>query len=250
MSQRFRPRAADLISFTTLASSMGAMGLAIGGSLQLAAGLILLGYVLDGLDGAVARRLGGFSEVGTQLDSLIDVVHFGAANSILISGHLAGRPFGGWPVWLALTGYMIAACYRLARFNLTDGHLDKRQTVGLTISTGGATLAIAVLADLALGRQLIPGWGFLLLIGLTALLMISRVPFPDLRGLPALRAPVAATIGAGLLLALLVRFEVGLLFVWSVYLLFGTLRAGVRLLARLRSHPEGRPESLDQRSTA
>lgn len=250
MSRRFFPRLADLISFATLTTAMAAIALAIGGHLRLAGALILLGYVLDGLDGEVARRLGGFSEFGTQLDSLIDAVHFGAANSVLIGVHLADRPFGDWPVWLALTGYMIAACYRLARFNLTAAHGNKQQTVGLTISTGGAALAIVVLADLASPLQVVPGWAFLLLIAGISALMISRIPFPDLRGLPRYRVTAVATFAAGGLVALLVRIEFGLLLVWGVYLLFGTLRAGVRQLIRRFSRSKARAESIDQGFTA
>lgn len=245
-----KPRLADWISFATLGAAIGSMALAVEGSLRPAAGLILLGYVLDGLDGEVARRMGGFSEFGTQLDSLIDVVHFGAANSILIAHHLEAEPLGGWPIWLLLTCYMFASCFRLARFNLSASAGNKQQTVGLTISTGGAFLAIVVLFNLAYEPQPLAGWAFLLLLAAISLLMISRIPFPDFKGLPHYRWPTLATFAAGGLVALRFRIEAGLLLVWGTYILFGTIRAAVRLVRPRSAGLESRPGSIDQRSSA
>lgn len=249
MSASVRPRLADLISFGTLAAAVAAMALSMDGHLRLAGGLILLGYLLDGVDGEAARRLGGFSEFGTQLDSLIDVVHFGAANSILISRHLSSSTLAGWPIWLLLAGYLFAASYRLARFNLAAGHNNKQETVGLTISTGGAFLAIVVLADLAFSPRLIPDWAYLPLLAVISLLMVSRIPFPDVRGLRRYRTAALVTFAAGGLLALWFPFEAGLLLVWSVYVLFGIARAGRRRL-RGTSARERQPDGIDQGSTA
>src|ERR1043165_3721284 len=48
-----------------------------------AAILIGIGYILDGLDGRIARLTKTASEFGVQLDSIADVVTFGAAPGIL-----------------------------------------------------------------------------------------------------------------------------------------------------------------------
>lgn len=247
---KFNLRAADLVSFTTLGAGVASMAFSIDGGTRLAAVLILIGYVLDGIDGELARRLGGTSEFGTQLDSLIDVVHFGAAASVLISQHLKAGPIGGWPVWVMLAGYMFAASYRLARYNLTASLNNKHETLGLTISTGGAFLAIAVLADLASQRQLIPGWAFLLLLAAVSLLMISRIRYPDLRGLPRYRAALAATLAAGGLAAIWLPVEFGMLLIWTIYILFGTIRAGARALSPRAPALDAGQESIDQRSSA
>src|SRR6516162_7517562 len=53
------------------------------GNWDRAAVLIGIGYILDGLDGRIARLTKTVSEFGVQLDSIADVVTFGAAPGIL-----------------------------------------------------------------------------------------------------------------------------------------------------------------------
>src|SRR5262249_56982707 len=48
-----------------------------------AAVLIGIGYILDGLDGRIARLTKTVSEFGVQLDSIADIVTFGVAPAIL-----------------------------------------------------------------------------------------------------------------------------------------------------------------------
>ncbi|MEE9167612.1 MAG: CDP-alcohol phosphatidyltransferase family protein [Candidatus Neomarinimicrobiota bacterium] len=223
----WKPRLANLITFTTLAMAIASIALSIEGAYRLACALILTGYLLDGVDGEVARRMGGISDFGTQLDSLVDLVHFGVAITVLISQHLRNGPVGGWPIWVFLVGYVIAACFRLARFNLADGN-NKQVTTGLTISTGGAYLTLTVLANLGFGQPFVSDWIFLPLLLIVSLLMVSRIPFPDLKGLLHYRVPVLATFGAGALVSLWLSWEFGLFAMWTVYVLFGTIRAGIR----------------------
>ena len=54
------------------------------GYLTIAANLILASFVLDGLDGRVARITKTTSEFGAQYDSLADVVSFGVAPSVFL----------------------------------------------------------------------------------------------------------------------------------------------------------------------
>ena len=51
---------------------------------ELAASLILLAAVADGLDGLAARQLNAVSKFGAELDSLTDFLCFGVAPSILL----------------------------------------------------------------------------------------------------------------------------------------------------------------------
>src|SRR3989304_1967401 len=112
----------SLISFTTLSCGVTSAALSIEGRLAPAGALILAGYLLDAVDGEVARRLKHTSEFGIQLDSLVDIVHFGGATAILLSQHLRAEGLGGWPAWVLALTFMIAGAYRLARVNLTAGH--------------------------------------------------------------------------------------------------------------------------------
>lgn len=224
-----KAKLAHLVSFTTLTVAVASITLAIEGNLKAAGVLILVGYLLDGVDGEIARRLRGASDFGTQLDSLVDIVHFGVATSVLIGQHVRSGPIGGLPIWVFLSLYMVCASFRLARFNLASGSHSKQVTTGLTISTAGAYLTLAVLADAGMGEQSVADWAFLPVLVIVSLLMASWIPFPDLKGLLRYRAPLVATFVAGALASLWLPFETSLLGVWTVYVLFGTLRAGVRI---------------------
>ena len=88
--------------------------------------------VIDFLDGFVARALNASSEMGKQLDSLADVVSFGAAPSIILYQFLRmsfiRENEGVETSMLWLMPAFVFACagaYRLARFNL-----DTEQSFG------------------------------------------------------------------------------------------------------------------------
>lgn len=83
-----------------------------------------VGAMADFLDGAVARLLNAKSALGKQLDSLADMVSFGVAPGIILYSFLADRISEGLIV-KALPAFLItiAACFRLAKFNI-----DPRQT--------------------------------------------------------------------------------------------------------------------------
>src|SRR5919202_6281689 len=54
--------------------------------------LILLAAVADGVDGALARQLHSTSPLGGQLDSLADIVAFGAAPAFLFESYFSAAP--------------------------------------------------------------------------------------------------------------------------------------------------------------
>ena len=86
---------------------------------ELAFIFIAAAAVFDFADGAVARLLKAYSNVGKELDSLADLVSFGVAPAMLLFnaiGHLGGA---SWVAWSAM---FIAAmgALRLARFNVDD----------------------------------------------------------------------------------------------------------------------------------
>lgn len=97
---------------------------------QMAFIFIAAAAVFDFADGAMARLLKAYSNVGKELDSLADLVSFGVAPAMLVGNCIAES--GGWP-WLQWAPLFIAAmgALRLARFNVDD-----RQTttfIGLPI---------------------------------------------------------------------------------------------------------------------
>jgi CDP-diacylglycerol--serine O-phosphatidyltransferase len=83
--------------------------------------LVPLAFVLDALDGKVARWRQQQSLLGRELDSLADVISFGVAPAAL--GYACGLQ-GGWD-WLILSYFVGCGVSRLARFNVTAEALSE-----------------------------------------------------------------------------------------------------------------------------
>jgi CDP-diacylglycerol--serine O-phosphatidyltransferase len=101
----------------------------------------------DAFDGRVARMTKTQSDFGVQLDSLADVVSFGAAPALLVyKWALAPLGFVG-----LFVSFAFAACgaLRLARFNVLAQRGDKgssRFFVGLPIPLAAGTIVAIVIA--------------------------------------------------------------------------------------------------------
>ncbi|MBI4810331.1 MAG: CDP-diacylglycerol--serine O-phosphatidyltransferase, partial [Ignavibacteriales bacterium] len=101
------------------------------GDYILAAWFIILAALFDMLDGIMARITKSSSDFGVELDSLSDVVSFGAAPSFLIySIHL--HTIEGWGMLISAMP-MIFGALRLARFNVQLIGYDKDFFKGLPI---------------------------------------------------------------------------------------------------------------------
>ena len=101
--------------------------------------------VFDGLDGALARRLGVASPFGAQMDSLADMCSFGLAAPVVVYASLAGTV--STPA-AAVACALVAGCaaIRLARFNVSPK--DGRFFCGVPTTMAAAVLALAVLIGL------------------------------------------------------------------------------------------------------
>ena len=110
-----------------------------------AALFIGFGFVLDILDGRVARLTGATSDFGLQFDSLADVVSFGLAPAVLsLEWGLQPLHRLGWAVGFL---FVAAAAMRLARFNIqTAAGGDKRYFVGMPSPSAAAVPAATVYA--------------------------------------------------------------------------------------------------------
>jgi CDP-diacylglycerol--serine O-phosphatidyltransferase len=164
-----------LVSSCTLASLMlgvGAILMAMQGDVRTAA-LCLIGCVtFDGLDGALARRLGVASPFGAQLDSLADMCSFGIAAPVVVYASLAGHVS---PAAAGVACGLVAACsaIRLARFNVSPK--DGRFFCGVPTTVAAAVLALAVLVDPPVsGRVQLAG------VALLAFAMVSSFPYVKL----------------------------------------------------------------------
>jgi len=164
-----------LVNVCTLASlglGLVAIFLAMHGDIRLAAACLVACVAFDGLDGALARKLGVSSPFGAQMDSLADMCSFGLAAPVVVFASLAqGVPTAA----AAVACVMVAGCaaIRLARFNVSPK--DGRFFSGVPTTMAAAVLALAVLIDLP-----IPGLVLLGGVALLAFAMVSSFPYAKL----------------------------------------------------------------------
>src|SRR6185369_3074831 len=114
----------NLFTVAALFGGFYAVVMAMNGRFDLAAVGIFCAMVLDTLDGRVARMTNTQSAFGEQMDSLSDMVSFGAAPA-LVAYEWALKGLGRWG-WVAAFVYCACAALRLARFNVNTGVVDKR----------------------------------------------------------------------------------------------------------------------------
>jgi CDP-diacylglycerol--serine O-phosphatidyltransferase len=81
--------------------------------------LLPVAFVMDALDGWIARKTGKGSILGKDLDSLADIVSFGVAPAAMA---FAVGMRGGWDA-LCLVTFVACGISRLARFNVTAADL-------------------------------------------------------------------------------------------------------------------------------
>lgn len=202
------PRLPDLLTTANLCCGTGSILLASQGQLTFACLLVFVAAVFDVFDGAAARALGGGTPLGTQLDSLADMVSFGLAPAFAVfvfsgPGHISDPPLATlaqpasgleWPVFAAPIILVIASCWRLAKFNV-----DTRQSsgfLGLPTPSNGLFWISTVLGST--GVAVHPGPGHEQLIARAAallgspsallaaaigmsILMLSELPLPALK---------------------------------------------------------------------
>lgn len=114
------------------------------GNFNYAAWLIFIAAIFDVLDGLVARLTNSSSELGVELDSLSDIVSFGAAPSFLLYKTFF-YTMGTWGIIISALP-LIAGGFRLARFNIQLVGFSKSFFLGLPIPSCALTIASFVLA--------------------------------------------------------------------------------------------------------
>ena len=142
---------------------------------------IMLSVIFDGLDGQIARRNPTPSAFGKELDSLVDVVSFGIAPSVL--GYIfIYREFKPWAA-VALFVYLLCSVLRLEKYNVTPKEEMHNYFYGLPTTVSGGTLASFVLIYRKKGLTLLPDYVpalFILMVLVLSCLMLSRIRYPNL----------------------------------------------------------------------
>ncbi len=141
---------------------------------------IILAAGFDAFDGIMARITKSSSEFGVQIDSLSDVVSFGAAPAFL-AYQMNLSPLGSMGVLLSSL-VMIFGGLRLARFNVQLKGFDKEFFLGLPIPASAITIASFTLNFWTPGTGLHPVAAALLpyMMVVLSLLMVSKVRYDTL----------------------------------------------------------------------
>ena len=170
----------NLFTLAALFGGFYAVVMAMNGRFENAAIGIFCAMVLDSLDGRVARMTNTQSAFGEQMDSLSDMVSFGAAPALIVyEWSLKGLGKLGW---IAAFVYCAGAALRLARFNTNIGVVDKRYFQGLPSPAAAALVTgmIWVLDDYGVrdaGRIDWLAWTAFVVTLYAGLTMVTNVPF-------------------------------------------------------------------------
>ena len=186
---------------------------------------ILLAVVCDACDGRSARALGVAGEFGKELDSLSDVVSFGAASAFLI--YTYSLQTLGWVGAIPAIIYAALGGIRLARFNLNTGVVHG-YFQGMPIPNGGCLIATFVISGAVL-----PAWLVAILVVLLGYNLVSQIHHPDFKGaspdvLHKSALAIAVIIGA---LVLYVDWRLVITLPFLLYIIFGLVNTAMNVAA-------------------
>lgn len=214
----------------------------------LAAILIVFAMFFDILDGRVARATKTQSAFGLQIDSLADVVSFGAAPAMLVYQWTLNRLDRGLlPIGL-IASFIYIACgaIRLARFNvLTMGDQGKptkpsKYIVGLPIP-GAAGILVSIIVANHAAAGILGGveyvWPlFAVTLGLS-FLMVSTIRFRSFKELKLNARTVlmvAFAVGSSAVISYKLKPQFVLVWLLGFYILLGIFESLWHLPGRLR----------------
>jgi CDP-diacylglycerol---serine O-phosphatidyltransferase len=170
-----------------------------------AALLIMLAMILDGMDGNIARKLKGCTEIGAELDTYVDMTAFGIAPAVLIytvmltgfASQDSSRVF--WRV--AMTAVVVlSGVVRLARFKVNDPSRGQGGYTGLPITACAGWVAMLVFISQSKpfeNYSLNSGWvAAIFLTGVLVFisLQVSNVRYPKPTKHPALFIPMVIMV--------------------------------------------------------
>ncbi|MFM9901752.1 MAG: CDP-diacylglycerol--serine O-phosphatidyltransferase [Polaromonas sp.] len=217
----------NLFTLAALFGGFYAIVMAMNGRFDQAAIGVFCAMVLDSLDGRVARMTNTQSAFGEQMDSLSDMVSFGAAPALI--AYVWGlTSLGRWG-WIGAFVYCACAALRLARFNVNTAVVDKRFFQGLPSPAAAALVAgfIWLMNDSGIDGMDVRWTTFALMLyaGLT---MVTNVPFYSFKDVSMKRSvPFAVIVLIALGIAVInihppiVMFALFVIYGFSGYAVYG-----------------------------
>ena len=194
---------------------------AFDGRFEMAVVAIIVAGVIDGLDGRIARLIGGASKVGKELDSLTDVISFGVAPAFIMYFFVM-KDLGriGWLISLI---YVICVALRLARFNITsnaDPSWKDNFFEGIPSPAGGILVLMPLIYSFSeiqiynIDYSLVVPVFFLII----SILLISKVPTYSLKKIVVKRSTTIF-----LLFGIVLFFGLLLIFTFNTILISGLI---------------------------
>lgn len=212
---------------TTLALFCGFYSIvaSMNGQIQQSIYAIILSALFDGLDGRVARAMNAQSPFGEQFDSLSDMLAFGVAPAVLMYcwslqdlGH-----FGLVCCFI----YTACAAFRLARFNVQIGTVDKRYFIGIASPLAALVVicTVWVQKDFAthidVNSNALKAVNIATMVGI-ALLMVSNLKYYSFKVMDKKRVPFMMMIPLVFILcAVTYNLPIGLLVLAIIYIISG-----------------------------
>ncbi len=255
---------AKVVDATTGSSGMGPLDPEFADKIVEASWFILFGMVFDALDGRVARLTGQASAQGGLLDSLSDVVTFGAAPALIAKAvYEHGKTGLDQPfvpkVITALTAlYLICAAMRLARFTANTGTDEESHHLfqGLPSPAAAGLIVTACLfifsgrhdvglpADTADSLAIVIMRGLPFLAALLGMLMVSTVPYVHLvQRYVGSRTRRSTFVKLVLIIAIVLLFHDWSLFLVAIVYVLGGLALAVRARVTGRTLADVLPEA-------
>lgn len=181
-----------------------------------------LAFLLDGLDGRIARMTKATSDFGVELDSIADVLTFGIAPAVVAYtwgyGSTPGLERVAWGVSFF---FLICGALRLARFNVMaraprfsdpgkSPKLDKRYFVGLPIPAAATMLAAVIhfaprpLPTFKADQLQLYSWALIVGMSALAVLMVSTFRYTSFKNIgpksnkPFITLPLLSLLLAGI----------------------------------------------------
>ncbi len=237
----------NMVTLAALFSGFYAIVMAINGRFESSCIAVFCAAVLDSLDGRIARMTNSQSAFGEQMDSLSDMVSFGAAPSLIV--YIWGLKDLGKAGWIPAFVYIAGAALRLARFNVNIGVVDKRFFQGLP-SPAAAALVIGLVwvVDDAGFRAVSStpwlAWTAFVVTLFAGLSMVTNAPFYSFKVVGARRTvPFIVIVAIAIAIAVVALDPPRMLFaVFCAYGLSGYAIYGWRKM-------KGRPVSVISTST-
>jgi CDP-diacylglycerol--serine O-phosphatidyltransferase len=227
------------ITLAALFAGFYSIVMAMNGRFDVACIGIFCAAVLDSLDGRVARMTNSQSAFGEQMDSLCDMVSFGAAPALIVF-EWAFKDLGKTG-WIPAFVYIACAALRLARFNTNIGIVDKRFFQGLPSPAAAAMVMglIWVMDDAGYKDVSRLGWLSAVAFAVTlfaGLTMVTNVPFYSFKAFGGKRSvPFVVIVAMALGIALVSLHPPRALF--GIFCLYGLSGYGVYVWRKLKGKP-------------